>query len=339
MGLPARPPSWRFPHTPSPAASSPSSRPPTIWRSKQTAGLDWLHAVQIVANLRYQPPTAPLVVLLGGSSARESTVSDSNWESEISQLGGPQVDAYNLGSRNRTYAQDLEFVKLLPRNLPTIVYIGINLSRFCNAPSYPTITLPSPLIPPPSYNQHIYSVTKRIQFKSTKRFYVKYWLKRRRPQFTRNYAYNMGIIARIIQACQRRGLHPVLVDLPRDLPIIQHAFDVQVGAYHLGCKNLAAKYKIPWLSFVSAAKLVNGDFFDIFHTVEPGRTKFQHLLSLKTVALLKTYGMSPSPTPSPSPSPSTSSQPPAHPASPPPSPSTRRAPALGRLQPKRTLTP
>ncbi len=291
--------------------------------TKQTAGSDWQHAVQIVANLRAQPPTAPLVVLLGGSSARECTVSDSDWEAQIGQLGGPQVDAYNLGSRNRTYAQDLDFVKLLPANQPTIVYLGINLSRFCNPPSSPTITLPSPLIPPPPYNQHIYSITKRIQLKSTKRFYVKYWLKRRLPQFNSNFAYNMGVIKHIIQACQASGLHPVLVDLPRDLPIIGHSFDVPVGAYHLACKKLAAKYKIPWLSFVSACKFVNGDFFDIFHTVEPGRVKFQYLLSQRTVALLNAYGMTPSPSPSPSPSPPSPS-----PSASPPSPSVSPNPSV-----------
>jgi len=37
-------------------------------------GRDWQHCVQVVANLRAKRPKAPLVVLLGGSSAREATV-------------------------------------------------------------------------------------------------------------------------------------------------------------------------------------------------------------------------------------------------------------------------
>ncbi len=94
-------------------------------------GKDWQHCVQVVANLRAEQPKVPLVVLLGGSSARECTVLDDNWERQIERRSGYVVDAYNLGSKHRTYAQDLAFVKLLPGNVPTIVYIGVNLGRFC----------------------------------------------------------------------------------------------------------------------------------------------------------------------------------------------------------------
>ena len=47
---------------------------------------------------------------------------------------------------------------------------------------------------------------------------------------------------------------------------------------------------MPWVSFVSAAKLPNRDFYDLWHLVEPGRTVWQGLLSAKTAALLKAYG-------------------------------------------------
>ena len=94
-------------------------------------GKDWQHCVQVVANLRAEHPKVPLVVLLGGSSARECTVLDDDWERQIERRSGYVVDAYNLGSKHRTYAQDLAFVKLLPANVPTIVYIGVNLGRFC----------------------------------------------------------------------------------------------------------------------------------------------------------------------------------------------------------------
>ena len=43
------------------------------------------------------------------------------------------------------------------------------------------------------------------------------------------------------------------------------------------------------MSFVSAAKLPNRDFYDLWHLVEPGRTVWQGLLSAKTAALLKAY--------------------------------------------------
>ena len=57
----------------------------------------------------------------------------------------------------------------------------------------------------------------------------------------------------------------------------------------------------------SAARFVDRDFFDIFHLVEPGRVKYEHLLSEKTMTLLDRYGLEdpepPEPTPTPTPSP------------------------------------
>ena len=95
----------------------------------------------------------------------------------------------------------------------------------------------------------------------------------------------------------------MLVDLPRDLPIIGHAFDAagrQVqGRLQAG---RGASTSIPWLTFVTAAGFVDRDFFDIFHLVEPGRVKYQYLLSQKTVTLLDKYGLEdPAPTPTPRP--------------------------------------
>ena len=118
-------------------------------------GRDWQHCVQVVANLRAKRPKIPLVVLLGGSSARECTVLDDDWERQIKKRSGYVVDAYNLGSKHRSYAQDLAFVKLLPKGVPTIVYIGINLGRFCLPPGSATVTLPRPK-PLGSYPQHVY---------------------------------------------------------------------------------------------------------------------------------------------------------------------------------------
>jgi len=271
---------------------------------------DRIHCLQILANLRADPPQQPTVIFLGGSSARESTIDDANWTAQILQQGGPHVLAYNLGSRNAPFELDREVAERLPRDMPAIVFIGINIGRFGNAPSDPALSLPDPLIPAPAYSQHVYSIDKRIQSASLKRYYVKYWLIKRWPEFKARYSYNIRIVESIVRTCLRRGLHPVLVDLPRDLPIIGRAFEKPVATYKAGCKQVSTKYHIPWLTFVASAGLVNGDFFDIFHLVEPGRTKYQNLLSEKTVRLLATYGLKdPEPTPSPSPSPSPSETP------------------------------
>ena len=274
-------------------------------------GRDWQHCVQVVANLRAEHPKVPLVVLVGGSSARECTVLDSDWERQIERRSGYVVDAYNLGSKHRTFAQDLAFVKLLPADVPTIVYIGVNLGRFCLPAGAASITLPPPQ-PLTYYPQHIYSA-RHIQSYAEKRSSVSYWLTARYPNFRANYSAELGMLQEIIRVCKRRHLRVALVDLPRDLPVVGSSFRGPVSRYHAGCSRLARTWDIPWLHFNSAANYRDSDFFDIFHLVEPGRVKFQSILSDKTIRLLKQYRM-PTPTPSPSPSPSSSASPPASPS-------------------------
>ena len=46
-------------------------------------GGDWAHVLQVVANLKAQPPAAPVVCLLGGSAARESTIDDASWSTHV----------------------------------------------------------------------------------------------------------------------------------------------------------------------------------------------------------------------------------------------------------------
>ena len=45
-----------------------------------------------------RPPAKPVVVLLGGSAARESTISDASWRNQIVTKGGPATLAWNMGS-------------------------------------------------------------------------------------------------------------------------------------------------------------------------------------------------------------------------------------------------
>jgi hypothetical protein len=271
-------------------------------------GKDWQHCVQVVSNLRHRHPKDPLVVLLGGSSARECTVDNDDWERQIARRSDYVVDAYNLGSKHRTYAQDLAFVKLLPLRVPTIVYIGINLGRFCLPATPATVTLPRPR-PMSHYWQHVYN-KDNIQSWSTKRYYVSYWLSRRYPEFRTHYSTELRVLEQIIRVCKRRHLRVALLDLPRDLPVIGSSLDGPVSQYHAGCASLARRWHVPWVHFVGAAHFRDSDFFDIFHLVEPGRVKYQRLLSDKTIRLLKKYGMpKPEPTPSPSPTPTPSFSP------------------------------
>jgi len=275
---------------------------------------DWRHCAQILADLQAAPPTdKPLVILLGGSAARECTVSDADWQSQVAsraaltgKFAAPMdVTIYNLGSKHRTFALDLAMISTLPKDVPTILYIGINLGEFCSPSSSTAFTLPPAVVQPPSYNQHIYSIFKRVESPAAKRAYVKYWMALRWPGFRAQFPTNLAKLEAVLKACKGTQLHPVLLDLPRDMPAIGHAFDAPIDLYHLRCARLARKYGVPWINFIAAAHFVNGDFFDIFHTVEPGRVKYQGLLSDATITLLDKYGMTPTPTPTPTPSPTT----------------------------------
>lgn len=266
-------------------------------------GSDWYHALDVIASVNETPPDVPLVLLLGGSCAREATVSDGDWAAQVERRGGPAVLTYNMGSRNQTFYEDVAFVKGLPQ-VPTIVYIGINLGRF----NSPYTTKVVPLEPDPSkttrYSQHRYSKA-RILSLTEKRRLVGDWLRRRYPVFKSRYAYNLRQLERLIRACKARGLHPVMLDLPRNMAVINDRFYRPIQKYHQGCRALAREYSIPFVNFIGAAGFVSRDFFDIAHVVEPGRAKFQRLLSDKTIALTKRYDMVPTPeeTPTPEPSP------------------------------------
>jgi len=252
-------------------------------------GNDWAHVLQVVANLQEQPPAEPVVCLLGGSAARESTIDDAKWAAQVKKLGGPSVVAYNLGSRNRTLAQDVKLIQALPET-PGIVYIGINVGRFTAPPSHPTLDLPEPTQSLPPYRRHQYSQSKILSV-AKKKALLSEWLAKRYPVFKKNYASNLKTLEKLLAACKDQGLRPVLLELPRNTAIVGHALDAPVAQYASGCRALAKKHGVPWVSFVGAPRLPNADFYDLWHLVEPGRTVWQKLLSAKTVALLEKYDM------------------------------------------------
>lgn len=258
----------------------------------------WRHALWVNADLNAHPPTQPVVVLLGGSAAREATVSDKDWAAEMKELTGGDVVIHNFGSIHQTFAQDRWFIGEFPK-IPMIVYIGVNLGRFAGSPGYTWSTDPTKW--DGTYQQHHY-VNMRPLSDAKKRALVQDWLVNRYPNFRDRYAYNVGQLDAAVARCLRRGYHPVIVDLPRNTDIIGHAFDVPVTRYHRDMRRLADKYNVPWMNFLGLVGLRNRDYFDIQHLVESGRPKFQGGLSVRTTTLLKRYDMMPAPAPTPAPS-------------------------------------
>ena len=236
------------------------------------------------------PPSKPVVVLLGGSAARESTISDAGWRDQIVAKGGPATLAWNMGSRNRTLAQNVAIVKHLPQGAQAIVFIGINLGAFTSAQKTASITLPSPLPTdsPVLQQPHQYSTRTGILPGSKKKALVQSWLADRYPVFKRNFGTSAGVLETLIKECTKRGYKPVLLELPRDAAVIGGSLGAPTTKYRAKCVALHKKYDVPWVPLLTA-KLPDKDFYDLWHLVEPGRDVWQALLSAKAAALLKTY--------------------------------------------------
>jgi hypothetical protein len=252
----------------------------------------WTHDRQVIANLIASPPPKPIVCILGGSSARECTVSETEWASQVQALGST-VSAYNLGSSNRTLAESIALMKALPAGkLKMIVFIAVNLGCFESSEPSATVTLPAPVFPLPAWTEHLRSQSS-IWSTAAKRSAVTWWLKMRYPPFKADYNGCAIRLERLIKVCKSRGLYPVLIDMPRNMQIIGHALDAPISRFRHTCSALKKKYSIPFVGdFNRSANLVNSDFFDNWHLVEPGRVKWQDLLSKKTEALLEAYGLS-----------------------------------------------
>jgi hypothetical protein len=261
---------------------------------KAASGADYKRVLRILAYMNAHPPTDPVVVLLGGSAARESTVSDASWRAQIKAApnNGPAVEAWNLGSSNRTMAQNVAIVNALPK-VPTIVFIGINLGSFTSSDTrIPTLALPpAPSTPPTQKQPHQYSAADVLST-AKKRALLQSWLGERYPVYRRNFSTSAGVLETLIKACKARGFYPVLFELPRNTAIVGGKLNAPVAKFRDKCTVLAKKYTVPYVSFISTAKVPNSSFYDLWHLVEPGRAKWQALLSAKTARILNSADFS-----------------------------------------------
>ena len=74
-----------------------------------------------------------------------------------------------------------------------------------------------------------------------------------------------------------------MLEMPLNLPVIGDAFDDARAQYQKGCLDLAAKYDIKYVRFVSKIGLRGTDFYDLRHLLPPGRRKWQTRLSRELV--------------------------------------------------------
>jgi hypothetical protein len=279
------------------AAATSSGPPPGSGASgasgKAGANDDWGRIADALAWMQADPPGKPVVVLLGGSAARESTISDQSWRDQIVAKGGPATLAWNMGSHNRTMAQNVAIVKALPKGVRAVVFVGINLGSFTSTQKAASVSLPSPA---PSggaislQQPHQYSTRTGILSTAKKQAMVQQWLSQRYPVYKANYSRNTALLEELVKLCRTRGYKPVLLELPRNTQVIGSSLNAPSAKFRATCAALQKKYDVPWVSFVTQAKIPNQDFYDIWHLVEPGRAIWQKLLSARTAALLQQYG-------------------------------------------------
>lgn len=256
-------------------------------------GLEWQHALWTAAELRAERPSGPVVVLLGGSAAREAIVNDVSWAADVQRLGGGPVKTYDLSSRLRTFEQDLALVKALPR-IPLIVYIGINAGRF--ASPFTTTTDTTPPTAKPSWVRHHYRSSK-IWTPKRKQERVRFWLDHRREVFEERYPAHLADLGRLIDTCVGRGYTTVVLALPRNIVAMDHALDGPIDRYLRDGRRLARRHGAEFVDFVPELRLASDDFFDLDHLVGSGREAYQARLALQTVRLLESDRQEAAPAP------------------------------------------
>ena len=151
----------------------------------------------------------------------------------------------DLGDTNRTFSQDLAYVRAMDASRPTVVLIGVNLGRFTQAPS-PTLA-DKPLTGEEQAGidgtidlKHRYSVDD-ILSDDEKRAMIDKWLTKRYPLFRRNHEENRAMLAELVEASQERGFYPVLVDLPLNLEIADGRLDEPREVYLEDSRTVADK--------------------------------------------------------------------------------------------------
>jgi len=266
------------------AATAPPAT--AVYRS----GDDWRHVEAVIAALGKKPPTDPVVVLLGGSAARECVTTEPRWRSQIAAFGGGRVRAFNLGSSSQSFANDLTIVRALP-GVSTVVLIGLNVGRYTSIPPKDAAATRVATSRTGSvYDSHRFHNGQRLS-DGAKRALVGQWMRVKYPRFKRRYAGNAAKLRELISVCQEKGYYPVLVELPLDLRIVGGSWNRPRGTYRAGCRAAAAAYGIPYEDFVGRIGLRSHDFVDLSHLLETGRDKYQRRLSRLVVTRLRQYGL------------------------------------------------
>ena len=162
-----------------------------------------------------------------------------------------------------------------PAQGSTLVFIGINVAA-SRSPEVPTVTPAGPTTEPvrptqphPSTAEHLLGRQEAAHAPEVARQAVSGVQEALRPQ--RRPAGHAG------QEVQ--GARPAPGAVRAAAQHADHRAAVEGGEppVRVKCRTLAARYKIPWRSFVATAHVPNTSFYDLWHLLKPGRT-WQRLL-------------------------------------------------------------
>jgi hypothetical protein len=135
------------------------------------------------------------------------------------------------------------------------------------------------------YQQHQYTLAENYSAAKKQRLVAK-WNTVRYPVFKRNRRYNLAMLEQILVRCRQRGVHAVLLELPRNETEVAGRFDDAVAQYRVPVRALAREYGVPYLDFNAAADIPSAYFHDLSHLVGPGRVIWQRRLAGELVEIL-----------------------------------------------------
>ena len=133
-------------------------------------------------------------------------------------------------------------------------------------------------LPDHPFNTHRYTVVHQYGL-DKKQALVKKWIKKRAPEFLKNYDYNAALMEELVRDAKARGFTVVLFNLPLNDQVVAGRFDVYTARYKTLCAELAVKYGVTYMDIMPQLGLVSGDFQDLTHVVEPGRAKLEPVLA------------------------------------------------------------
>lgn len=265
-------------------------------------GDDWRHLGRVLYYYSTHQPQRPMVLLLGGSAARESTLTKAEWRRQVKAMGGPSVLAFNLGTSNQTYDHSIRVVEHLPEGAKIVVFIGVNLGRYTR-PKPPNdgsldrvqgairTARESGATTIGAYAGSRFVPSDMLSV-AEKRAAVTKWLRTRYPVFKKYRRYNEGRLRDLVQLCLDRGYRPVIVNLPINRSIVGRRLNTPRAQVARNCRAVAqefAAYGVRYVDWVPKVPLRNTDFVDSSHMLRSGRVKWQPKLSRLTVNVLKDY--------------------------------------------------